>query len=428
MSRKPLFIGLGMGSTLIIFLLAFSGHSKHASSHPLVKRLLASNDVSADTSVETLRTLTVKVNELSANNQKIVKANATLQQQVKAALKKQAQAAEHAKTKTQSKIPVPPPSPRAAHAPGVPGLSNNGLNAGSLNATTSPHYTRVPSVRERLGLPAKNNNTTETATDKKTMNIKQSKPKKNKPTAIPVYTIPAAATLTGATLMQPLIARTPINGKVPNPYPFKVIIGRKNLAANGIDMPPSISGMIAQGYSEGDMLRQCARGYITLVTFIFQDGRISTTRVKGNDKLGTLSMANGNPCLPGKFYTNAPKYLGGSVLLGGITGFGNAYSESQVDTDDDGNSSLSNAYAYGMGQALSGGSEQAEKWWSDRQKNSFDYVYVPNIDPNTGKAMLVTLNIDNAIAIDYNPVGRKLYYASHATHLLPKPSSSLDVD
>ncbi len=53
----------------------------------------------------------------------------------------------------------------------------------------------------------------------------------------PYYTIPENSTLMGSTAMTALLGRVPIQGAVTDPFPFKVLIGRENLIANGIDLP-----------------------------------------------------------------------------------------------------------------------------------------------------------------------------------------------
>ena len=74
----------------------------------------------------------------------------------------------------------------------------------------------------------------------------------------PVYTVPRNSTLVGSTGMTALIGRIPVKGNVDDPYPFKVIVGSDNLAANGLDMP-GLDGMIFTGHAIGDwdlILRQ----------------------------------------------------------------------------------------------------------------------------------------------------------------------------
>ena len=45
--------------------------------------------------------------------------------------------------------------------------------------------------------------------------------------------------------MTALLGRVPIDGKVTDPYPFKVLIGKDNLTANGIQLP-DVEGRLSQ--------------------------------------------------------------------------------------------------------------------------------------------------------------------------------------
>jgi integrating conjugative element protein (TIGR03752 family) len=235
------------------------------------------------------------------------------------------------------------------------------------------------------------------------------------------YTIPVNATLTGAIAMSPLIGRTPIDGKVPDPYTFKVILGAKNLAANGIDIPPDIQGIVASGVAEGDMLGHCARGEITSMTFVFEDGRISTTQAKDSQALGTIAAANGNPCIRGSFHTDAGLFLGAQAGLAGLQGYGNALSQAQLsNTTSTTGVSISqligSSNRYALGQGIAGSSQAAQRWWEQRVQNSFDFVFVPNVDPKTKKKLLLNINITQEIMIDYDVSHRKVFY-THDTNL-----------
>lgn len=232
----------------------------------------------------------------------------------------------------------------------------------------------------------------------------------------PYYTVPSGATLADSVTMTSLIGRVPVNGVVKSPYPFKIIIGGKNLAANGLHIP-GLSGAIVQGITVGDMALSCVKGYVTAITFVFPDGRISSTQLQASgdssnlgftNSLGYLSQPNGNPCFPGKFYTNAPEYLTTMIALGALNQGGQAYSQAQE-------TSMTNAMGgtttsltgsigkYMAGGAVAGGTSEAMKWYTEREKNSFDAVYVP-----AGKQAVI--NITKQIAINYNPNGRKIYY------------------
>ncbi|WP_417120508.1 hypothetical protein [Pectobacterium cacticida] len=93
--------------------------------------------------------------------------------------------------------------------------------------------------------------------------------------ATSVYTLPENSTLTGSVAMTALLGRIPINGMVSDPYPFKVLIGRDNLTANGIELP-DVEGAIVSGTASGDWKLSCVRGTVGSITFVFSDGRVPT--------------------------------------------------------------------------------------------------------------------------------------------------------
>ena len=109
------------------------------------------------------------------------------------------------------------------------------------------------------------------------------------------------------------------------------------MAANGLRIPHLLQ-MIVSGYCEGDLNLVSVRGWITSLTFVFEDGTISTTTSNDNDignftksnSLGYLSDQYGNPFIRGKLITNAPAYLGGTVAIDAGKGAANAYAQSQT--------------------------------------------------------------------------------------------------
>ncbi|MCU7886375.1 MAG: hypothetical protein KZQ82_19475, partial [Candidatus Thiodiazotropha sp. (ex Lucinoma annulata)] len=99
----------------------------------------------------------------------------------------------------------------------------------------------------------------------------------HEPPPVPVHTIPDMSILDGATTVTHLIGRVPIKGDVTDPAPFKIVLGKENLAANGHTVP-GIEGMIMEGYVWGDATLSCVRAYINSASYIFQDGRIVSHR------------------------------------------------------------------------------------------------------------------------------------------------------
>ncbi|MEM8194629.1 TIGR03752 family integrating conjugative element protein, partial [Morganella morganii] len=96
----------------------------------------------------------------------------------------------------------------------------------------------------------------------------------------PVYTVPENATLTGSRAMTALLGRIPADGKVTDPYPFKILIGRENLTANGIELP-DLAGAVVSGMATGDWVLSCVRGEVHSMTFVFTDGTVRTVPQAG---------------------------------------------------------------------------------------------------------------------------------------------------
>ncbi|WP_242687801.1 TIGR03752 family integrating conjugative element protein [Photorhabdus stackebrandtii] len=126
----------------------------------------------------------------------------------------------------------------------------------------------------------------------------------------PIYTLLENTTLVGSQAMTALLGRVPVNDKVTDPYPFKVLMGKDNLTANGIELP-DVEGAIVSGTATGDWTLSCVRGNVTSLTFVFADGTVRTVpksdnRTNGGQhiqdnnagNIGWLSDDNGIPCLP----------------------------------------------------------------------------------------------------------------------------------
>ncbi|VFS28055.1 integrating conjugative element protein, PFL_4705 family [Serratia liquefaciens] len=101
-----------------------------------------------------------------------------------------------------------------------------------------------------------------------------------------MFTLPENSTLVGSRAMTALLGRVPINGTVTDPYPFKLMIGKDNLTANGIELP-DVEGAIVSGTASGDWTLSCVRGQVNSITFVFADGTVRTlphpdTNMKAN--------------------------------------------------------------------------------------------------------------------------------------------------
>lgn len=238
--------------------------------------------------------------------------------------------------------------------------------------------------------------------------------------AEPVYTLPENSTLVGSKAMTALIGRIPINDKVTDPYPFKILIGKDNLTANGIDLP-DVEGAIVSGTATGDMVLSCVRGTVNSITFVFSDGRIRTlprpvTNTQGNNNdnardrgsIGWISDNNGIPCISGERKSNASTYLPTIALLGMGSSAGDALTQNQYTTQNNVNSGVTSALTGNAGQAvlgqtLGGGFKEVTDWVKQRYGQTFDAVYVP---PGAN----VAIHITRQLAVDYEDNGRKVRY------------------
>ncbi|MFT0140838.1 TIGR03752 family integrating conjugative element protein [Alcanivoracaceae bacterium MT1] len=236
-------------------------------------------------------------------------------------------------------------------------------------------------------------------------------------TVRPVYTIPQNATLTGSVAMTALLGRVPINGTVNDPYPFRVIVGKDNLTANGIEIP-EVRGAILAGTTTGDWTLSCVRGQVDSITFVFDDGTVRTVPTPddpddGNSSskkngIGTLSTPHGLPCIPGERKTNAREFLLTTFLMAGAEGAADGIAMGETSTQMDTNGAFTaltgNADKFILGRSASEGLSETRKWIQERFGQTFDAVYVPPGQP-------VSVLIDVPLPIDYETKGRKVHYA-----------------
>lgn len=249
-----------------------------------------------------------------------------------------------------------------------------------------------------------------------------------KPTVKPYFTIPENSTLIGSTAMTALVGRVPVNGKVTDAMPFKVLIGRTNLAANGLDVPDDVSGMVVSGIAVGDWGLSCTQGYVQSVTFLFNDGSIKTVSqrtggafttnvgnsastgggIASTQKIGWISDKRGVPCITGKRISNAPSYLSTTVGLKALEVGAKAAALSQTTTTANplgGASSAvtGNSTDFILGSTVAGGVNEISDWIKQRLNNSFDAVYVePGFE--------VAVHIDQELQLDKAPEARRLDY------------------
>lgn len=255
----------------------------------------------------------------------------------------------------------------------------------------------------------------------------------------PAYTVPRNATLIGSTAMTALIGKVPFKDTISDPFPFKVIVGRDNLAANGIDMP-GLDGMVFSGHTSGDWTLGCVRGNVNSVTFVFDDGTIRTlsggsqgsNNAQGsnsnssgsvnnmlgnghangsqsqNDAIGWISDKRGIPCVSGERISNAADFLSGRILAKAAESASKSFAQTNVTqsvTPVGGviSAITGNAAQYAGLNALAGGASEISDYMKERAAQSFDVVYV-----DTGVELAI--HIDRELPIDYDPKGRKTTY------------------
>jgi integrating conjugative element protein (TIGR03752 family) len=247
-----------------------------------------------------------------------------------------------------------------------------------------------------------------------------------KPADEPYYTLPENSTLAGVTAMTSIIGRVPINGRVTDPMQFKALIGRDNLAANGWELPEDLAGMVVTGIAIGDMALSCSEGKVRSITFVFNDGSIRTvsSRRSGSSAstgsssasdLGFISDLHGNPCIQGKFVTNAPAYL--TDILGakslGIAAEALAQAQTTVTTTGDSSQSsvTGNAGRFALGRMGSAATDELTRWLTERLKSSFDAVVTP-----AGAQLVV--HLDQQVAIDKPANARKIVHRTQTPNVL----------
>lgn len=240
-----------------------------------------------------------------------------------------------------------------------------------------------------------------------------------KDTIKPTFTIPQNTWLTGVIPEQPLIGIVPVNGQVMNPQSVSFVVGADNLAANRWQLPNELQGIQGDAVCEGffAIKRPAVTCKVTSLTFIFDDGTIHSVNAKEDKSLGVVTDEYGNPQIAGALHSNLGYFLAGSALFSGVQGYGNALSAAQMQTTTGTavpgvSTIIGNANTYAQGQGLSQASREANQWWVQRMKSTFDYVEVQNWDENTHQLLQLNVKITQSINIDYDDAGRKVDYAN----------------
>ncbi len=230
-------------------------------------------------------------------------------------------------------------------------------------------------------------------------------PPASEPLPRPVYTLAKDAIFTDAIALTALIGRIPVEGKTPDPYPVKVLIGRENLFANG-QVLPEIEGMIFSGLGMGDWNLSCVSARLYSASYVFSDGTI-VNHSSRNEPLGYLSDPAGIPCVAGTFVSNAPSFLLKRAGLAGLGAAGRAYAEAQQQIHTSGltgNTTRSLSGDRGKlvaGEVVQASSDEATGWLLARQKQSFDAVVV-----NPGAR--VAVHLSQTLTLDHAALARKI--------------------
>jgi len=242
----------------------------------------------------------------------------------------------------------------------------------------------------------------------------------------PVYTVPRNATLVGARGFTALVGRIPVGGQVVDPFPFKVLVGEDNLAANGI-VVPELFGMVFSGRAVGDWTLSCVRGEVFSVTYVFQDGSIQSypegdLEIQESRPIGWISDAYGVPCVTGERRTNAQSFLTQRIGLSAAAAAAEAAAASETTTTVSGATGTSTSAVTGdttafvRNRTVSAGIDEISRWLDERQAQSFDVIYVP-----PGNELVV--HVTRELGLDRDPQGRKVNH-----HVVLQTNSNRDLD
>lgn len=249
---------------------------------------------------------------------------------------------------------------------------------------------------------------------------------KKKPKPIPFYTIPPNSVMTGVIALQPLIGRIPKgdNGTIYQPFHAMFVTEHPTLMAQGHEAPLPVAKMTGTALCVGDFMSRSVSCQVKSLTFIFDDGHFQVINAKENkggrddftSGIGTLADRFGNPEIQGKLESSLWIRLGITGLTTGVSAYGQALAQAQV--ENFGSLAMStfqrihNANSYAQGQALSGVAQGAQKEWDDISKNMYDYVFVPNWNPDTKRLIRLNIIVNKEIDINYDKTARKIDYAN----------------
>lgn len=236
----------------------------------------------------------------------------------------------------------------------------------------------------------------------------------------PRFTIPNGSVITDSLAVTALVGRIPVNGRVIDPWRFKISTGRNIVMPNDHELQ-GLEKTIVQGDAIGDLNLRCVTGKIDTITFVFNDGRIVTHQSKqvgnsgsGQSKpgqyLGYISDEYANPCISGDLITNAPAALTQLGLLSAGEGFARGVAEAEVQTNTTSEGGVvrnvvGDQMKFAGYNGVADGMSSVRGWFEQRMGQFFDVIYA-----QAGKT--VDIHIEQEIKIDYDPMGRKVRYAT----------------
>lgn len=244
-------------------------------------------------------------------------------------------------------------------------------------------------------------------------------------TVTPHYTIPARSTLLDNVAMTALIGIVPVDGKLKDPFPVKIIVGNDNLATNGLKIP-GLKGAVFEGIAAGNWNLSCISVSLTGGTFTFHDGRVqhlknnssgernavgSLSPITDGDTrnaIGYISDRQGVPCIAGKRVTDAHKQLATVGILGLTSNYFDARSEAEItrtsDSSGDGTARLTgDALKFATNKSVGKSLDDVTEFYLRRNRDTFDAIVAP-------PGISVTLHITTDLLVDYHSNARKIAY------------------
>lgn len=242
----------------------------------------------------------------------------------------------------------------------------------------------------------------------------------------PHYTIPARSTLLDNVAMTALIGIVPVDGKLKDPFPVKIIIGNENLATNGLKIP-GLKGAVFEGIAAGNWNLSCISVSLTGGTFTFTDGRVQHLKSNSNgernsiaaltpitdgdtrNSIGYISDRQGVPCIAGQRVTDAHKQLATVGVLGLASNYFDARSEAEItrtsNASGDGTTRLTgDAMKFAANKSAGKSLDDVTEFYLRRNRDTFDAVVAP-------PGLAVTLHITTDLHVDYHSNARKIAYS-----------------